>query len=864
MLVIDNSPSNHQNYLSPQHDDFSTEVISLQNSEMTIESRFQSDLPQQQTHQPLEQPQQPQQPQQHQQLDSPPILRKKSSTASSIFKLSSHKNNKKQQQQPPPTSPNSTSRPNLRSLLRIGSFSSGNQYTHTNNPNLRQTIEKLSTSSNNNNTFIEFDDEDNIIDQNSNQSQSQRHQEQIPMENQELEDGEDDEEVAYLSDSESDLNFDPRAEESNDDYKTGGYHPVCKGEIYYSRKLPNREYIILRKLGWGHFSTVWLAKSRYNNTLADLEPSINPDTNDYYVALKFVKSNKNYMEAARDEIKIMDILENPLVNNDHVSDDDKSVFQNDPKSHPGYNHVMQLKDDFEISGPNGVHICMVFEILGENVLNLIYKYKRFYRSVTTEIKRKESEDENSLPIQPPPPTKFSKWDSKNWKKSTKSMLSLGLSSNNNSSTSTNKKETTTTTTTNTTSPNHHTSSTSSASSSSTSPVEFTTEHEDQGSATSVDSWEDTLDKKLKSMNCQSLVKLMESSKSFGGIPLVMVKQIAKQLLLALDYMHHAGIIHTDLKPENILIDIKDINKIIKNIEDEKISKFRANSMSRRGSLFRRNSSKQQLNSCSCNHIRTLSSTSNSSQSSFYYRKSKNSIASKYESPIRCSKPLSSSMSSETLFKDVNFESSASSTSSTTPRKTSISKAISPRNFSFFDTSNKKDLHIAEEPEQPQNFDENDCISIKIADLGNATFVDHHFTDNIQTRQYRSPEVILRSKWDESVDIWSIGCILFELITSDYLFSPADGRTYSKDDDHIAQIIELVGPSAVEDMKLLKRNLSMKIKNLNFWGLKEVLVQKYHVEESEAELISSFLMPMLKVNPCERESPENLLKHPWLN
>ncbi|KAL6452260.1 dsk1 Protein kinase dsk1 [Candida maltosa Xu316] len=770
---------------------------------MTIESRFQSDLPQQQTHQPLEQPQQPQQPQQHQQLDSPPILRKKSSTASSIFKLSSHKNNKKQQQQPPPTSPNSTSRPNLRSLLRIGSFSSGNQYTHTNNPNLRQTIEKLSTSSNNNNTFIEFDDEDNIIDQNSNQK--------------------------------SDLNFDPRAEESNDDYKTGGYHPVCKGEIYYSRKLPNREYIILRKLGWGHFSTVWLAKSRYNNTLADLEPSINPDTNDYYVALKFVKSNKNYMEAARDEIKIMDILENPLVNNDHVSDDDKSVFQNDPKSHPGYNHVMQLKDDFEISGPNGVHICMVFEILGENVLNLIYKYKRFYRSVTTEIKRKESEDENSLPIQPPPPTKFSKWDSKNWKKSTKSMLSLGLSSNNNSSTSTNKKETTTTTTTNT------------ASSSSTSPVEFTTEHEDQGSATSVDSWEDTLDKKLKSMNCQSLVKLMESSKSFGGIPLVMVKQIAKQLLLALDYMHHAGIIHTDLKPENILIDIKDINKIIKNIEDEKISKFRANSMSRRGSLFRRNSSKQQLNSCSCNHIRTLSSTSNSSQSSFYYRKSKNSIASKYESPIRCSKPLSSSMSSETLFKDVNFESSASSTSSTTPH-----------------TSNKKDLHIAEEPEQPQNFDENDCISIKIADLGNATFVDHHFTDNIQTRQYRSPEVILRSKWDESVDIWSIGCILFELITSDYLFSPADGRTYSKDDDHIAQIIELVGPSAVEDMKLLKRNLSMKIKNLNFWGLKEVLVQKYHVEESEAELISSFLMPMLKVNPCERESPENLLKHPWLN
>ena len=40
------------------------------------------------------------------------------------------------------------------------------------------------------------------------------------------------------------------------------------------------------------------------------------------------------------------------------------------------------------------------------------------------------------------------------------------------------------------------------------------------------------------------------------------------MLLAIDYMHHCGIIHTDLKPENILIDIKDINKLIRTIEDE--------------------------------------------------------------------------------------------------------------------------------------------------------------------------------------------------------------------------------------------------------------------------------------------------------
>jgi len=37
---------------------------------------------------------------------------------------------------------------------------------------------------------------------------------------------------------------------------TGGYHPVAIGEKYKER------YTIEKKLGWGHFSTVWLASDR--------------------------------------------------------------------------------------------------------------------------------------------------------------------------------------------------------------------------------------------------------------------------------------------------------------------------------------------------------------------------------------------------------------------------------------------------------------------------------------------------------------------------------------------------------------------------------------------------------------------------
>ena len=36
---------------------------------------------------------------------------------------------------------------------------------------------------------------------------------------------------------------------------TGGYHPVKIGELYNTGR-----YVVVRKLGWGHFSTVWLVR----------------------------------------------------------------------------------------------------------------------------------------------------------------------------------------------------------------------------------------------------------------------------------------------------------------------------------------------------------------------------------------------------------------------------------------------------------------------------------------------------------------------------------------------------------------------------------------------------------------------------
>ena len=72
--------------------------------------------------------------------------------------------------------------------------------------------------------------------------------------------------------------------EGNAGYRRGGYHPVHVGEVY------NGRYTVLKKLGWGHFSTVWL--------------SLDSKTGKQ-VALKVQKSAENYTDAAYDEIELL-------------------------------------------------------------------------------------------------------------------------------------------------------------------------------------------------------------------------------------------------------------------------------------------------------------------------------------------------------------------------------------------------------------------------------------------------------------------------------------------------------------------------------------------------------------------------------
>ena len=67
-----------------------------------------------------------------------------------------------------------------------------------------------------------------------------------------------------------------------------------------------------------------------------------------------------------------------------------------------------------------------------------------------------------------------------------------------------------------------------------------------------------------------------------GVPIDIVKQITKQILLGLDYMHRsAGLIHTDLKPENVLICVGDVEQVI----HDDLARNRQNALRQRRNPF---------------------------------------------------------------------------------------------------------------------------------------------------------------------------------------------------------------------------------------------------------------------------------------
>ncbi|KAL8753194.1 MAG: hypothetical protein Q9199_005220 [Rusavskia elegans] len=133
-------------------------------------------------------------------------------------------------------------------------------------------------------------------------------------------------------------------------YRMGGYHPTHIGDTYKQGR-----YKILHKLGSGGYGTVWLAR--------DTEAK-------RYVALKIIVAND---KSGKLELKWFKYL------------------ARQQSKHPGKQHLLMLLDHFKLSGPHGIHTCLVLPFLGPCVRHHAASYisgildHRIARRVATQL-----------------------------------------------------------------------------------------------------------------------------------------------------------------------------------------------------------------------------------------------------------------------------------------------------------------------------------------------------------------------------------------------------------------------------------------------------------------------------------------------
>jgi len=84
-------------------------------------------------------------------------------------------------------------------------------------------------------------------------------------------------------------------------------------------------------------------------------------------------------------------------------------------------------------------------------------------------------------------------------------------------------------------------------------------------------------------------------------------------------------------------------------------------------------------------------------------------------------------------------------------------------------------------------DDGQAPDIKIIDFGSAIFEEDYHPHVITTRDYRAPEVILDLGWSYPCDLWSMGCMFFEMATGLPLFITRD------DLEHLAMMEQVLGP-----------------------------------------------------------------------
>ncbi|GMH46599.1 hypothetical protein TrVE_jg8886 [Triparma verrucosa] len=182
-------------------------------------------------------------------------------------------------------------------------------------------------------------------------------------------------------------------------------------------------------------------------------------------------------------------------------------------------------------------------------------------------------------------------------------------------------------------------------------------------------------------------------------------------------------------------------------------------------------------------------------------------------------------------------------------------------------------------------------AIKVIDFGSSCKSDKKMYSYIQSRFYRSPEVMLGLQYTVAIDVWSLGCILVEMHTGEPLFAG------SEQFDQMRKLIEVLGPvpdDMIEKSPVNNRSVFFNHTATEGWKIKNPPKSsssrgKYQLEtRSLSEIIGAdtggprgqrlnedghspqhyaifvdLVQKMLKYDPAERIKPADALRHPFI-
>lgn len=160
--------------------------------------------------------------------------------------------------------------------------------------------------------------------------------------------------------------------------------------------------------------------------------------------------------------------------------------------------------------------------------------------------------------------------------------------------------------------------------------------------------------------------------------------------------------------------------------------------------------------------------------------------------------------------------------------------------------------------------------VKIIDFGSSVFINDVSYSYLQTRPYRAPELIFGCPFDFAVDMWSLGCVLYELVTSTTLFN------YKTLEENIAKMFAVCKNTPINLYESGKAYNNFVQENLLTRNCKatgyelEVLMPKsdYSIDSvlakhgASSELID-FIKKCLVLDRNKRMSVEDALAHDFI-